>query len=72
MRSNSGRDEGRNNMRDPTVRDRELGRDLEKDSEAGRTSEMGSQARKTGQEGEDTPSDDTIVAGETVESERQD
>ena len=72
MRSNSGRDEGRNNMRDPTVRDRELGRDLKKDSETGRTSEMGSHARKTGQEGEDTPSDDPVVAGETVESERQD
>lgn len=26
MRSNSGKDESRNNMRDPTVRDRELGR----------------------------------------------
>jgi hypothetical protein len=24
MRSNSGKDEGRNNMRDPTLRDREL------------------------------------------------
>ncbi|HEX6603825.1 MAG TPA: hypothetical protein VF027_02955 [Sphingomicrobium sp.] len=26
MRSNSGRDESRNNMRDPTVRDRSMGR----------------------------------------------
>jgi hypothetical protein len=26
MRSNSGKDEARNNMRDPTTRDRELGR----------------------------------------------
>jgi len=26
MRSNSGKDEGRNNMRDPTLRDRNLGR----------------------------------------------
>jgi hypothetical protein len=26
MRSNSGKDEGRNNMQDPTMRDRELGR----------------------------------------------
>lgn len=25
MRSNSGRDESRNNMRDPTIRDRSLG-----------------------------------------------
>jgi len=27
MRSNSGKDEGRNNMHDPTMRDRELGRE---------------------------------------------
>ena len=26
MRSNSGHDESRNNMRDPTIRDRNLGR----------------------------------------------
>jgi len=26
MRSNSGKDESRNNMRDPTMRDRDLGR----------------------------------------------
>jgi hypothetical protein len=26
MRSNSGTDESRNNMRDPTIRDRDLGR----------------------------------------------
>lgn len=26
MRSNSGKDEARNNMRDPTMRDRDLGR----------------------------------------------
>jgi len=26
MRSNSGRDEARNNMRDPTIRDRSMGR----------------------------------------------
>lgn len=26
MRSNSGHDESRNNMRDPTMRDRDLGR----------------------------------------------
>jgi hypothetical protein len=26
MRSNSGKDEGRNNMRDPTLRDRSMGR----------------------------------------------
>lgn len=52
MRSNSGRDEGRNNLHDPTVRDRELGRDLGKDEGKGaKTSEMGSNARKQGQEG---------------------
>lgn len=50
-RSNSGRDKGRNNMRDPTTRDRELGRDLKKDPLTGRTTEMGSRARKTGQKG---------------------
>jgi hypothetical protein len=27
MRSNSGKDESRNNLHDPTLRDRELGRD---------------------------------------------
>ena len=27
MRSNSGKDESRNNLHDPTIRDRELGRD---------------------------------------------
>jgi len=26
MRSNSGKDEGRNNLHDPTLRDRQLGR----------------------------------------------
>ena len=51
MRSNSGRDESRNNMRDPTVRDRTMGRDLKKDPMTGRTTEMGSHARKTGQKG---------------------
>ena len=33
MRSNSGKDESRNNMRDPTMRDRELGRDQTGSSE---------------------------------------
>jgi len=33
MRSNSGRDDGRNNMRDPTVRDRTIDR-----GKSGRTS----------------------------------
>lgn len=30
MRSNSGKDKGRNNLHDPTMRDRELGRDVER------------------------------------------
>ena len=51
MRSNSGDDEGRNNMHDPTVRDRELGREVKKKSGEARTSEMGSHARKSGQKG---------------------
>jgi hypothetical protein len=51
MRSNSGRDKGRNNMHDPTARDRELGRDVKKGALHGRTTEMGSHARKTGQKG---------------------
>jgi hypothetical protein len=51
MRSNSGRDESRNNMRDPTVRDRSLGRDIKKDVLHGRTTEMGSAARKRGHKG---------------------
>ena len=51
MRSNSGRDESRNNMHDPTVRDRSLGRDLKKSPLHGRTTEMGSNARKNRQKG---------------------
>jgi hypothetical protein len=51
MRSNSGKDEARNNMHDPTVRDRSLGRDLKKSPLHGRTTEMGSSARKKGQKG---------------------
>ena len=49
MRSHSGKDEGRNNMRDPTIRDRQM--EKKKVSMTGRTTEMGSRARKTGQEG---------------------
>lgn len=52
MRSNSGKDESRNNLRDPTLRDRELGRDLPRKKQT-RTSEMGSGARKQGQRGDD-------------------
>jgi hypothetical protein len=51
MRSNSGKDESRNNLRDPTLRDRDLGRDVES-KQRQRTTEMGSGARKKGQKGE--------------------
>jgi hypothetical protein len=51
MRSNSGHDEGRNNMHDPTVRDRSMGRDVKKSPTHGRTTEMGSTARAKGQKG---------------------
>jgi hypothetical protein len=49
MRSHSGKDEGRNNMRDPTIRDRQM--EPKKASMTGRTTKMGSRARKTGQKG---------------------
>lgn len=51
MRSNSGKDEGRNNLHDPTMRDRELGRGLAGKKKPG-TTEMGSASRKQGQEGD--------------------
>ena len=51
MRSNRGRDESRNNMHDPTVRDRNIGRDVKKSAMHGRTTELGSTARKHGQKG---------------------
>lgn len=51
MRGNSGKDESSNNMRDPTMRDRELGREVKKGPVHGRTTEMGSTARKSGQKG---------------------
>ena len=50
MRSNSGKDEARNNLHDPTMRDRELGRDVTKKQATG-TTEMGSGDRKSGQRG---------------------
>lgn len=37
MRSNSGDDEGRNNVRDPTLRDRNLGRDKTAQPASGKT-----------------------------------
>lgn len=53
MRSHSGRDESRNNMRDPTMRDRDQKSKSQRHpgGEKTRTTEMGSHARKTGQEG---------------------
>jgi hypothetical protein len=36
MRSNSGKDESRNNLRDPTIRDRQLGRDIDKPASGSR------------------------------------
>jgi hypothetical protein len=52
MRSNSGKDEGRNNLHDPTLRDRELGRDVESKQQQ-RTTEMGSGKRKSGEDGDE-------------------
>lgn len=49
MRSHSGKDEARNNMRDSTIRDRQA--EPKKVSMTGRTTQMGSHARKTGQKG---------------------
>ena len=51
MRSNSGKDESRNNLRDPTLRDRENKPATAKTS-GGKTTEMGSGARKSGQRGD--------------------
>jgi hypothetical protein len=47
MRSHSGKDEARNNMRDPTIRYRQS--EPKKAPMTSRTTEMGSHARKTGQ-----------------------
>lgn len=47
MRSNSGRDESRNNLKDPTLRDRDVETEVKP-----RTTERGSNARERGQEGE--------------------
>jgi len=60
MRSNSGKDEARNNLHDPTLRDKDLGRDLEKKSDT-RTTEMGSRARKDGQKGDVTEDEDQAI-----------
>ena len=52
MRSNSGKDESRNNLRDPTLRDRG-GKPKMRGGGKSRTTEMGSGSRKSGQRGED-------------------
>jgi hypothetical protein len=49
MRSHSGKDKARNDMHDPTVRERQS--EHKKASITGRTIEMGSHARKSGQKG---------------------
>jgi hypothetical protein len=49
MRSNSGKDESRNNLRDPTLRDHD--RERKHATMSGRSTAMGSNARKTGQRG---------------------
>lgn len=51
MRNNSGHDESRNNLHDPTLRDRELGRDVESRKKPA-TAEMGSGSRKQGRRGD--------------------
>ena len=50
MRSNSGKDESRNNLRDPTLRD-QAKKPAVRTGEGPRTTEMGSGARKSGQRG---------------------
>lgn len=50
MRSHSGKDEATNNMRDPTIRDRQT--EPKTAPMTGRTTKMGSHARKSGQKGQ--------------------
>jgi hypothetical protein len=61
MRSNSGKDEARNNLHDPTLRDKELGRDGGKATASGKTTGMGSGARKDGQKGDVTEDEDQAI-----------
>ena len=51
MRSNSGKDESRNNLGDPTLRDQRKKRKNTTPSARQKTTEMGSQSRKSGQRG---------------------
>jgi hypothetical protein len=61
MRSNSGKDEARNNLHDPTLRDKELGRDPLKAIPSEKTTGMGSGARKDGQKGDVTKEEDQAI-----------
>ena len=61
MRSNSGKDEARNNLHDPTLRDKELSRDLDKTTTSGKSTEMGSGARKDGQKGDVAEDEDQAI-----------
>ena len=63
MRSNSGNDKSRNNMRDPTMRDRELGR--------GGTATTGKKA-KAGSARQVENSRDAVVIRDAIERETQD
>ena len=49
MRSHSGKDKARNNLHDPTIRERKS--EHKKASMTGHSSEAGSHARKSGQKG---------------------
>ena len=61
MRSNSGKDEARNNLHDPTLRDKELGRDGDKGVTSGKSTGMGSGARKDGQKGDVDEDEDQAI-----------
>jgi hypothetical protein len=52
MRSNSGKDESRNSLRDPTLRDPQKKPTKRATGGGARTAEMGSAARKAGQRGQ--------------------
>ena len=60
MRSNSGKDEARNNLHDPTLRDREAGRDIDKKTDT-QTTGMGSRSRKDGQKGDVREDEDQAI-----------
>ena len=84
MRSNSGKDEKRNNFRDPTLKDREAERGMSgaavldkdahqgsiEDNEGQRTTGLGSAARKSGEEGA-ADQRNAVVVRDPVEREAQ-